>query len=153
MSCANTIFATQEMINCYLQEGSRVYMCLYALQKAFDSVEFPVLLKRLFDVGVNSKTWHHYVVGTRTARVLYISDNMCHPPFPLDMEYVRDTLTSFVLACYGSSPKTTPVSVYWYLNEQHLRRWISTCGWHLHTCLLLNNSGSTDLNGDTVHWG
>lgn len=32
-------------------------MCLYDLQKAFDSVEFPVLLKRLFDVGVNSKTW------------------------------------------------------------------------------------------------
>ena len=25
--------------------------------EAFDSVEFPVLLKRLFDVGVNSKTW------------------------------------------------------------------------------------------------
>ena len=32
-------------------------MCLYDLQKAFDSVEFPVLLKRLFDVVVNSKTW------------------------------------------------------------------------------------------------
>ena len=32
-------------------------MCLYDLQKAFDSVEFPVLLKRLFDIGVNAKTW------------------------------------------------------------------------------------------------
>jgi len=57
VSCADAIFATQEVINRYLQEGSKVYMCLYDLQKAFDSVEFPVLLKRLFDVGVNSKTW------------------------------------------------------------------------------------------------
>ena len=32
-------------------------MCLYDLEKAFDSVEFSILLKRLFDVGVNSKTW------------------------------------------------------------------------------------------------
>ena len=57
MSCADAIFAAQEVINRYLQEGSSVYMFLYDLQKAFDSVEFPVLLRRLFDVGVNSKTW------------------------------------------------------------------------------------------------
>ena len=57
VSCADAIFATQEVINRYLQEGSSVYMCLYDLQKAFDSVEFPVLLRRLFNVGVNSKTW------------------------------------------------------------------------------------------------
>ena len=57
VSCADAIFATQEVINRYLQEGGRVYMCLYDLEKAFDSVEFSILLKRLFDVGVNSKTW------------------------------------------------------------------------------------------------
>ena len=27
-------------------------MCLYDLQKAFDSVEYPILLQTLFDVGV-----------------------------------------------------------------------------------------------------
>ena len=32
-------------------------MCLYDLQKAFDSVEYPILLQRLFDVGVNGKCW------------------------------------------------------------------------------------------------
>lgn len=53
VSCADAIFATQEVISRYLREGSRMYMCLYNLQKAFDSVEFPVLLKRLFDAGVN----------------------------------------------------------------------------------------------------
>ena len=57
VSCADAIFATQEIINRYIQEGSRVYMCLYYLQKAFDSVEIPVLLGRLFQAGVNSKTW------------------------------------------------------------------------------------------------
>ena len=38
VSCADAIFATQEVIARYLREGSRVYMCLYDLQKAFDSV-------------------------------------------------------------------------------------------------------------------
>ena len=32
-------------------------MCLYDLQKAFDSVEYPILLQRLFDVRVNGKCW------------------------------------------------------------------------------------------------
>ena len=32
-------------------------MCLYDLENAFDSVEFSVLLKRLFHAGINSKTW------------------------------------------------------------------------------------------------
>lgn len=57
VSCADAVFATQEVINRYLLEGGKVYMCLYDLEKAFDSVEFSVLLKRLFDIGINSKTW------------------------------------------------------------------------------------------------
>ena len=57
VSCADAIFATQEMINRYMQEDCSVFMCLYDLQKAFDSVEIPVLLHRLFEAGVNSKTW------------------------------------------------------------------------------------------------
>ena len=32
-------------------------MCLFDLQKAFDSVEYPVLLDRLFSIGINGKTW------------------------------------------------------------------------------------------------
>ena len=32
-------------------------MCLYNLQKAFDSVEYPVLLHRLYEAGVNGKCW------------------------------------------------------------------------------------------------
>ena len=32
-------------------------MCLYDLQKAFDSVEYAVLLQKLFETGVNGKLW------------------------------------------------------------------------------------------------
>ena len=57
VSCSDSIFATQEVIGRYLRGGSQVFMCLYNLQKAFDSVEYPVLLKRLYEVGVNGKCW------------------------------------------------------------------------------------------------
>ena len=49
--------ATQEVISRYLKGGSKVYMCLYDRQKAFDSVEYSVLLSKLFEAGVNGKTW------------------------------------------------------------------------------------------------
>ena len=39
VSCANAIFTTQEVIVKYLNSGSKVYMCIYNLLKAFDSVE------------------------------------------------------------------------------------------------------------------
>ena len=51
----DAILSTQESFNRYLQEGSRVYMCLYDLQKAFDSVEISVLLLSVFQAGINSK--------------------------------------------------------------------------------------------------
>ena len=43
VSCADAIFATQEIVVRYLRGGSRVYMCPYDRQKAFDLVEYPVL--------------------------------------------------------------------------------------------------------------
>ena len=57
VGCADAIFASQELIARYISDGSTVYMCLFDLQKAFDSVEFPVLLDRLFSIGINGKTW------------------------------------------------------------------------------------------------
>ena len=56
-SCADAIFASLEMISHYMESGSDVFMCLYDLQKAYDSVEYPVLLQRLFDGGINGKLW------------------------------------------------------------------------------------------------
>ena len=56
VSCANAIFATQEAIARYVRGGSGVHMCLYDLEKAFNSIEYPVVFNRLFKVGVNGKT-------------------------------------------------------------------------------------------------
>ena len=54
VGCTDAIFATQETIAKHVREGSAVHMCLYDLQKAFGSVEFPMLLDHLFSIG---KTW------------------------------------------------------------------------------------------------
>ena len=35
VSCADAIFATQKVINRYLLEGGKIYMCLYDLEKAW----------------------------------------------------------------------------------------------------------------------
>ena len=32
-------------------------MCFYDLQKAFDLVQYPVLLKRSYEAGIYGKTW------------------------------------------------------------------------------------------------
>ena len=53
--CGDAIFATQELIARYISEGSTVHMCLFDLAKAFDSIEFPVMLDKLFSIGVNGK--------------------------------------------------------------------------------------------------
>ena len=57
VSCANVIFSTQEVIARYLRGESEVFMCLYDLQRVFDSTEYPVLLERLYEVGINGKCW------------------------------------------------------------------------------------------------
>ena len=47
-------------------------MCLCDLQKVLNSVDFPVLLERLFDAGVNSKTAVVYPFVTQNVKVQYL---------------------------------------------------------------------------------
>ena len=108
------IFATQEVINQYLQEGSKVYMCLYNLQKAIDSVEFPVLLKRLFDMGVNSKTWRILRSWYTNCQSSVHLRQHVSPSFPLGCGVIEARFHSFtspVPARHGSLTKTTSVPV------------------------------------------
>ena len=57
-SCADAIFATLEVISQFVSDGDKVYMCLYDLHlKAYDSVEYSILLRRLYEAGINSKCW------------------------------------------------------------------------------------------------
>ena len=55
MSCAEAIFSTLEVVSQFSQQNERMYMCFYDLQKAFDSVQYPVLLKRLYEAGIDGK--------------------------------------------------------------------------------------------------
>ena len=57
VSCAEAIFSTLEVLSMYAQRSEKVYVCFYDLQKAFDSVQYPVLLRRLYDTGINGRAW------------------------------------------------------------------------------------------------
>ena len=57
ISCIDATFATQETLTCHLRDGGQPYLCLFDMEKAFDWVEIPVLLKHLFNNGINGKFW------------------------------------------------------------------------------------------------
>ena len=41
-----------------MSDVSDPLLCLCNIEKAFDSVEFPILLNHLYTAGINRKTWH-----------------------------------------------------------------------------------------------
>ena len=55
--CIDVIFTTTEVVSHYLHESEAVYLCcyIYNLQEAFDSVEYGIILYRLYDAGINAK--------------------------------------------------------------------------------------------------
>ena len=73
ISCMDAIYATQEVLMTHLQDGGHPYLCLFDIEKAFDSVEFPILLRHLYDIGVNGKCWrlikNWYMHSTSRVRV------------------------------------------------------------------------------------
>ena len=48
VGCSDAIFATKKLIPRYMSKGFTVHMSLFDLEKAYDSVEFAVLLDQLF---------------------------------------------------------------------------------------------------------
>ena len=135
VSCADAIFATQEMINryIYMQEGCKVFMCFYDLQKAFDSVEFPVLLHRLFVSGVNSKTWrllqNWYTNSTSSVHV------GCHSSLTFQLQRVvrQGSILSPFLFLLVMDPLLRQLQSH-SLGKQHLCWRIPTCRRHTYTC-------------------
>ena len=97
VSCAEAIFSTMEVISTYSRCSEKVYMCFYDLQKAFDSIQYPVLLKRLYEAGVNGKAW-------RIIRSWYTSPNsmvrvngVLSSPFTLERGVLQGSVLSPVL--------------------------------------------------------
>ena len=81
ISCIDAIFATQETLTYHLRDGGQPYMCLFDIEKAFDSVELPTLLRHLYNVEINGKFWRFiknwYAKSTSRVRV----NNQLSDPF------------------------------------------------------------------------
>ena len=73
LSCADAIFATQEALLTHVREGGKPFLCFYDIEKAFNSVELPILLRQLHTIGINGKLWrllkHWYSTSSARVRV------------------------------------------------------------------------------------
>ena len=49
--------ATQEALLVHARDGWKPFVGFYDMEKAFDSVETPILLEWIYSVGVNGKLW------------------------------------------------------------------------------------------------
>ena len=83
VSCTDAIFSTQEVLLNYIRQGEKPFLCLYDIEKAFDSVEFPILLQHIFSIGINGKSWRIIKAWYQipTSRVKH--ENSRLPPFQL----------------------------------------------------------------------
>ena len=57
LSCSDAVFVTQEALLIHLCKNGHLYLCLFDLEKAFNSIELSVLLRNLFNIGINGKCW------------------------------------------------------------------------------------------------
>ena len=89
VSCGDAIFATQEVICRYLRGGSHAYTICKK------PVEYPVLLQRLYEVGVNGKCWRlmksWYEGATCQVKV---DDGMLSEPYPIQRGVKQEPVLS-----------------------------------------------------------
>ena len=57
MSYIDAIYATQETLLTHARGNGKPFLRFCDVEKAFDSVELPVLLKEIYVVGINGKLW------------------------------------------------------------------------------------------------
>ena len=79
LSCVNAIFATQEALLVHGRDGGKPFVGFYDMEKAFDSVETPILPEQIYSVGVNGGLWRLLKswYSMATARV-HVDSNQCH---------------------------------------------------------------------------
>ena len=103
-SCDDAIFANLEAMSHYLAQEDQVMMCSFDLEKAFDTVEYGVLLQHLFDAGIDGKCWRlvksWYTMMTSSVRINgHLSD-----PFVVERGVRQGSVLS-VLLSDGPTPK------------------------------------------------
>ena len=78
ISCADAIFSTQEAVLQRMRDGEHPTLCCFDLEKAFDSIEYPVLLEHL---GINGKFWrllHNWYSNSRSVvRLIHHNVSLC----------------------------------------------------------------------------
>ena len=97
VSCAEAIFSTMEVLSVYSQRCEKVYMCFYDLQKAFDSVQYSVLLKRLYEAGVDGKTWRLLRSWYQSPKSMVRVDGSLSSMFTLERGVLQGSVLSPVL--------------------------------------------------------
>ena len=65
------IFSSYEVLSRLAKGGSMAYLCLFDLQKAFDTIQYPLLLKCLYDCGISPKHGDCSTPGTHARSVWY----------------------------------------------------------------------------------
>ena len=94
---AEAIFSTMEVISTYSQCSEKVYMCFYDLQKAFDSIQYPVLLKRLYESGVNGKAWRLLRSWYTSPKSMVRVNGLLSSPLTLERGVLQGSILSPVL--------------------------------------------------------
>ena len=83
ISCADAIFRTQEVLLNYICQGEKPFLCLYDIEKAIDSVEFPIVLRHLFSIGINGKSWRLIKAWYQSPTSRVKHDNKLSESFPI----------------------------------------------------------------------
>ena len=91
------IFSTMEVISTYSRCSEKVYMCFYDLQKAFDSIQYPVLLKRLYESEVNGKAWRILRSWYASLKGMVRVNGVLSSPFTLERGVLQGSVLSPVL--------------------------------------------------------
>ena len=94
VSCAEAIFSTMEVLSTYSQFSEKVYMCFNDLQKAFNSIQYPVLLKRLYESGVDGRAWRLLRSRYTSPKSMVRVNGLLSSPFTLERGVLQGSVLS-----------------------------------------------------------
>ena len=97
ISCSEAIFSTLEIVSNHCRKGDRMYICFYDLQRAFDSVQYPILFKRLSEAGINGKTWRLTRNWYINPKCMVRSNGCLSSPFTIERGVLQGSVLSLVL--------------------------------------------------------
>ena len=95
ISCIDATFATQETLTCHLHDGGQPYLCLFDMEKGFDSVEIPVLLRHLYNTGINGKFWRIIKSWYSNSFSRVHINNQLSEPFTVERGVMQGSVPSF----------------------------------------------------------